>query len=362
MNRNQLNFTVGPVMMDDRLRLENSEQVPYFRTQEFSAITKESEAMLTALLNAQEGSRAVFMTGSGTASMEAAVLNLFTKNDKVLVVNGGSFGERFLKLCTVLGIPCTEVHLPYGRPLTRTDLEPFANKGYTALIMQHNETSTGVLYDLAMAGTFCKEQKLFFLVDAISSFLADPLDITAFNIQAVITGSQKALALPPGMSFLVLTPSAQERVLGHTVPSLYFNLADYLSDGERGQTPFTPAVGIMLLLHTRLSSIMEQGGATALISQTAELAQYFRNGISKLPFAQFSPAPSNALTALSSTTGKSAYEIFTLMKDRYQIFICPNGGDLKDKIFRVGHIGHITKKNMDTLLDAFHDLHMTGEL
>ncbi|MCR5290547.1 MAG: aminotransferase class V-fold PLP-dependent enzyme [Treponema sp.] len=362
MNRNMLNFTVGPVMMDDTLRLENSEQIPYFRTPEFSAIMKENESYLCQFLDAPKDSRMIFMTGSGTASMEAAVMNVFTAQDKVLVVNGGSFGHRFVELCTIHGIPFTEIHLNYGEPLTQKHLDAFNNQGYTGLIMQHHETSTGVLYDLSMVGAFCKKNNIFLLVDAISSFMADPLSMQQDAIGAVIMGSQKAMALPPGLSFICATPKAIQRITSHKVSSLYFNLADYLTNGERGQTPFTPAVGTLLLLHTQLKKIAEQGGVATIIKHTQEIAQYFRDGIKDLPLKNYSVSPSNAVTALTSTTGKSAYDIFTEMKDKYQIYICPNGGELKDLIFRVGHIGYITKQALDTLLAALHDMHKHGAL
>src|SRR5574344_209289 len=270
MNRNLLNFTVGPVMMDAELRLENSEQVPYFRTPEFSKIMEENESYLCKYLNAEQGSRTVFMTGSGTASMEAAVMNLFTSKDKVLVVNGGSFGHRFVQLCEIHKIPFTEIHLEYGELLTQKHLQKYENQGYTGLLIQHHETSTGVLYDLNMVGKFCKKNNIFLLVDAISSFMANELDMQKWNIDAVIMGSQKAVALPPGISFIVLNKKGLDRVNSNKVDSMYFDLKDYLLNGERGQTPFTPAVGILLLLHTRLLQIEKDGGVKSIVDHTAK--------------------------------------------------------------------------------------------
>ena len=252
MNRNILNFTVGPVMMDDTIRLENAEQIPYFRTSEFSEIMKENEKYLCKYLNAPLNSRAVFMTGSGTSSMEASIMNFFTTKDKVLVVNGGSFGHRFVQLCQIHEIPFTEIHLEYGQKLTKEILEKYNGKDYTGMILQHHETSTGVLYDLNLVGKFCKKNKLFLLVDAISSFMADEINMQKNNINAVIMGSQKAMALPPGLSFIVADEVGVNKINTNNVKSMYFNLKDYLKDGERGQTPFTPAVGTLLLLNTRL--------------------------------------------------------------------------------------------------------------
>ena len=362
MDRNMLNFTVGPVMMDDYLLKENAEQVPYFRTPEFSEIMKENEKLLCEFVNAPSGSRAVFITGSGTASMEASVMNFFKKDDKLLVVNGGSFGHRLVELCEIHNLDFTEIKLEYGKPLTEEILLKYENAGYTGLLMQQHETSTGVLYDLNMAGSFCKRNNMFLLVDAISSFLADELDMQEMNVDAVIMGSQKAVALPPGMSFIVLGKKALERVQNNKMNTMYFNLQDYLKNGERGQTPFTPAVGVLLLLNTRLKNIKNNGGAKAVIAHTREIARYFRDGIKDLPFKIFPSSPASAVTALTSTNGKSAFDIFTKIKDDYKIFICPNGGELKDLIFRVGHIGSISKEQVQVLLDAFHQMNDNGEL
>lgn len=356
-----LNFSVGPVQMNDTIRLQGSEQIPYFRTKEFSSIVLENEKLMAEFLNAPN-SRTIFMTGSGTSSMEAAVLNLFTAEDKVLVVNGGTFGKRLIQLCEIHGINYTEIKLDYGQQLTAQKLAEYDGKNYSAMLLQHHETSTGVLYDLNMVGAFCKKNGLFLCVDCISSFLANSIDMTEMNIDAAIMGSQKAVALPPGMSFITMNEKALDRVQKNTVKSLYFDLKIYLKDGERGQTPFTPAVSVLLQLNTRLKQIKEDGGAESAIKKVESLAEYFRNGIKDLPLKIFCESPANAVTPLTLTDGKSAYDVFLKLKDRYNIYVCPNGGDMAEKIFRVGHIGYIKKDEIDLLLNALHELNQQGEL
>ena len=354
-----INFTVGPVQMDAETRRIGAEQVPYFRTPEFSAVMLENEKLLCQLFDAPDNSRVIFMTGSGTASMEGGVMNFFTQEDKVLVVNGGSFGHRFVELCQIHQIPFTEIHLEYGMPLTSEILNEYDNKGYTGMILQHCETSTGILYDMQLVSNFCKKNHCFLFVDAISGFLADKLSMKEMHINAVITGSQKALSLPPSMSFTVFDAEAQKRCAQNEVKSLYFNYAEYLKNGERGQTPFTPAVGTLLQLNDKLKRIAQEGGIHHANDAMKERAEYFRNKIKHLPFKIFTPenATSNCVTALAPIhDGVSAYRIFEILKDEYNIWICPNGGDLAEKVFRVGHIGHITKQEIDTLIVAFEDL------
>ncbi len=356
-----LNFTVGPVQSCEAVREIGYEQVPYFRTPEFSEIMLENERLMKEFAGAGEGARAVFMTGSGTASMEAVVMNVFTGADKLLAVNGGSFGHRFVELCMLHGIPFTEISLLPGEPLTADRLAPYEKKGYTGFLVNVCETSTGVLYDMEMIADFCKRNGIFLAADAISSFLADPFDMEALNAGVMITGSQKALACPPGISVIVLSAEAVERIGKNPTKCMYLDLKNALKNGERGQTPFTPAVGILRQIHVRLKEIKNSGGAAAEQKRIGAIAADFREKVKELPFEQFSGAPSNAVTSLQPLHG-SAYGIFTRLKDEYGIWICPNGGDLAETVFRVGHIGMLTEKDNTTLVEAMRDMQKRGLL
>lgn len=354
-----LNFTVGPVMSSDMVRAIGQEQVPYFRTSEFSELVLECERILTEFAGAPEGSRSLFITGSGTASMEATVMNVFSTSDKVLVVNGGSFGHRFVELCELHDIPHVSIDLQLGQPLTAEHLAAYENQGFTGFLVNMHETSTGVLYDMPMISDFCKRNGLFLVVDAISAFLADPFNMQELDAQVMITGSQKALACPPGISIIVLSPKAVERVNNTKSRCMYFDLKDALKNGERGQTPFTPAVQTIRQIHARLKEIKANGGVASEVARMTMLANDFRSKIADLPFEIFSPSMSNAVTSLHPLNA-SAHQIFLTMKDEYNIWICPNGGELKDRVFRVGHIGCLTPEDNTTLVNAFKDMQKRG--
>lgn len=358
MNK-MLNFTVGPVMSSEAVRTIGAEQVPYFRTPEFSELMFENEQLVKKFAKADDDARVVFITGSGTASMEASVMNLFSKQDRVLVVNGGSFGERFCQICKIHDIPFTEIRPKFGHGVTVEMLTPFEGQDYTGFLVNLDETSTGVLYDIKLISDFCKRNNIFLVVDSISSFLCDPFNMKELDVQVMITGSQKALACPPGISLIVLSEKAVERVYAHQVKSLYFDLKDALDNGERGQTPFTCAVGILRQINMRLKEIEAAGGVESENKKIGDLAQDFRDKIKGLPFEIVSDSLPNAVTPLHPTTA-SAYDIFTILKDEYNIWICPNGGNLKDKVFRVGHIGALTKEDNTTLVNAFKDLQKRG--
>lgn len=356
-----LNFTVGPVMSSENVRKIGAVQVPYFRTPEFSKIMLENEALMKKFTKAPRGSRVVFITGSGTASMEASIMNVFDKHDRVLVVNGGSFGHRFVELCEIHNVPYTEIKLNAGKSLKQDMLRAYENAGYTGFVVNVHETSTGVHYDIDIISEFCKRNNLFLVVDAISSFLADPFDMAALNVGLMITGSQKALACPPGVSVIVLSPQGVERVEKHKCSCIYFDLKDALKNGERGQTPFTPAVGILLQINARLREIDDNGGVDAELKKIAALANDFRNKIRDLPFEIVSESMSNAVTPIHPLTA-SAKDIFNILKDEYEIWICPNGGELAETVFRVGHLGSLTIEDNTTLVNAFKDLQKRGLL
>jgi len=352
-----INFTVGPVQSSDAVRAIGAEQVPYFRTAEFSELMLENERLVKKFAHSTDDSHVVFLTCSGSGGMETAIMNCLTKEDKVLVINGGSFGERFVELLRLHEIPFTEIKLEKGKALKLEQLSPYEGKGYTAFLLQKHETSTGVHYDIKMVSDFCKRNGCFLIVDTISTFLTDSFDMAALDVGVMITGSQKALACPPGIAVMVLAPSALERIWKTKCSCQYFDLKLALKNQERGQTPWTPAVGVLRQINVRLKEIDESGGDKAEVERTARLAQYFRNKLKEynLPFEIFSESLSNAVTPLHPTT-QSAFEIFLKIKDEYGMWVCPNGGDMKNTVFRVGHIGYLTEKDYDQLIAAFVDL------
>lgn len=350
-----LNFTVGPVMCSDEVCAVGGEQVPYFRTPEFSALMLENEQLMLKFAKAPRGSKTAFMTNSSTGSMEAVVMNCFSASDKVLVIDGGSFGHRFVELCEIHEIPHTVLHLNHGQKLMKERLYEYDGKGFNGLLVNIDETSTGVLYDAEMIGEFCRLNGIFYVCDCVSAFLADPFDMAHCGADVMITGSQKVLACPPGISIIVLAPRAVERVTTRKVKSMYFNLADALKNMERGQTPFTPAVGILRQINTRLKEIEAAGGADVEIARVAAQADDFRQKIKELPFELIAESPANGVTSIHPQNA-DAYRIFEILKNEYGIWICPNGGEMKSTVFRVGHIGHLTHEDNTTLINAMKDM------
>ena len=344
-------FTPGPVKMSEEILEIGAKQTPYFRNNKFSQVTFNCEKGLLEMVNAPEGSRVIFLTASGTAGMESAVINLLTKDDNALVVNGGGFGNRFVQICQTHKIPHTDFKVENTNLYNIKELAP--KEEYSSLIVNAHETSVGHLYDLDAMGEYAKENGLFFIVDAISMLVTDPIDMSGQNIDVIIASSQKGLALPPGLTMVILSPKAIQRV--QDINNLYFNFKDYLRNGERGQTPYTPAVTIMLQLEARLNQIKRRGGVGQTIQRAKDIAQYFRASIADLPLKFYTPYMPNAMTTLTPTDDKSAMDIVKDLEDRYKVMVCPNGGAERDIIFRVSHMGEMTRAYVDVLINAMYE-------
>lgn len=342
-------FTVGPVdMYEDTLKI-GGEPIPYFRTSEFSDIMFDTENKFLSLLYAPKESKLVTLTASGTGAMEATVMNVLSTDDKVLVIEGGSFGKRFGQMCKLHNIPYDAITLEYGVALEADMLLEYDNKGYTALLVNIDETSVAQLYDYKMLGDFCKRNDMYYIVDAISSFLADEFNMKEAGIDVVITASQKALALPPGLSFVVLSPRIiSERVKKLTTTCMYFDFEDYLLNMERGQTPFTPAVGIIIQLHQRITDIYDRGVEDE-INHHREIANTFREMCKLAGFVVPSYPKSNAVTPIEIPEGR-ALEVFNVMKDTYGKMLTPCGGPLAGKILRIGHLGNMSMDDYKELI------------
>ncbi|MDR3305878.1 MAG: aminotransferase class V-fold PLP-dependent enzyme, partial [Clostridiales Family XIII bacterium] len=356
-------FTLGPVEMYPETLALCGRPLPYFRTQAFSDIVLDCARRLKRLTGAPAGSEVFFLTASGTGAMEAAVANLFDRDDHLCIVDGGSFGHRFTEICARHGIPYSALFLPFSAETMAGAAEPGAAEPDeaepdeerlrrfvraqargTGFLINLHETSTGRLYDLAPVSELCRERDMLLVVDAISAFLADELDMAGSGIDVLILSTQKALALPPGMSAVILSPDALRRMNRVRPFSLYFDFKDYAANGARGQTPFTPAVGILMALQQRLLSIEQSGGAAASIRGISALAADFRARARMLPAALPRYPLSNACTPLLFPRGGAA-ETYRILAQEYDVWLNPNGGEHKDRILRVGHLGNLTESD-----------------
>ena len=354
----KLLFTPGPVMMCPETISAGAIQIPYFRNKSFSDLLLGIEAALLHLVSAPNGSRAVFITGSGTAAMEAAVLNFIAPNSLVAIVNGGTFGQRFVDICGRHDRRSCEIKVDRD---TLNDGRALANvsKHVDALLINAHETSIGHLYDLGATSTFCKEQDCLHIVDAVSLFGTDPVEMTSSKIDILILSSHKGLAVAPGIAMLVMSPKALDRMI-KCAGSYYLDVGAMLADGIRGQTPFTPAIGILLQMDQRLKKLVETG-IQASIDKAGHLARHFRSNIAHLPLRNYSRSMPNAMTALEVVNATpSARCIVDILDSQYGLVVAPNGGSLCDLVFRVSHMGDVGMGDVDLLVSALKQI--TGKV
>lgn len=344
-------FIVGPVEMYDCIKEVYTKTHPYFRTEEFGTIVKNNLKRLSNLLGNFVENSLIYLTMSGTGAMEAVVENCTYKNDKVLVINGGTFGHRFCELLKHHNIEYSSIDLNFGEPLSLNHLELYQNQNYTMLFVNLHETSTGQLYDISMISDFCKKNNLELVVDAISTFLADDYDMEKYSIDITILSSQKGLCLSPGLSFVSMSKRMINKILNNSKTITKYNdFKDYLKNITRGQTPYTPAVNIMYELEAMLDFIDEQGGKEKWLSEIAQKCQYFRDKAKE--FGLIIPASyslSNMLTPVICEN-VNANELVKYLRDKYELCVNPCGGELADRLFRVAHIGNTTKEDIDELL------------
>ena len=350
-------FTVGPVAMYRQTFEITGKQTPYFRTAEFSKTMLETEKSIYTLLNAPNGSKTAFLTTSGTGAMEATLINLAKPEDNFLVITGGTFGYRFSELCDIHHIKHQKLELAFDEVLTEAHLSAYENKGFTGLLVNIHETSTGQLFNAKMLSEFCKKENLLFVIDAISSFLADPLDMSDVAAGAIIFSSHKSMALNPGISCVVISPKAYaERVKGNKTKVLYLDFNNHINDLTRGQTPFTPAVNVALTMHDMLESICKSG-INAKIEQTRNIALDFRHKIKAIETIKVPSFPlSNALTPLVFSDGQ-AKKVYELLCNKYGLMLTPNGGELANKVLRMGHIGNHSMTENDEVIAALKEIY-----
>ncbi len=342
-------FTPGPVAMEKHILAIGAQQPPYNRTDKFSELTHEILNGLSYVF--QTSAPVAILTGSGTAAMEAAVLNFLNTSDNVLIVNGGTFGQRWCNLCDIHQVPFKELTLDSGKDVDLEQLnQRLGCEKFTAILINAHETSTGQLYDIESISRVARNFGLFTIVDAISTICADQFLMDEWCIDVAILSSQKALALSPGLSFVAMSTRALARLKETPPKTLYLNLQDYLTNQERGQLPYTPAISLLLQLHRRLLDI-QAATLPEIILQHKKRADVFRHGINGCPFQILSARQSNAMTALWCKDS-NAIEIVQMLRDVYNIEVTPNGGNLQHHVFRVSHMGAQSYSDITELING----------
>lgn len=331
---------VFPGNIEDSILQIGGKPFPYMRTEQFSELVKDSERMLLELIHCPSG-RVIIYTASGTGAMDAVVTNYVSRFNKAFIIAGGSFGYRWKSLCEYYGCANEVFEVPFAQDIDYSLLEAkVAACRPDVFLCQHHETSTGQLYDMEKISAICKQYNVSLVVDAISSFLSDKLDMEALGIDICITSSQKGLNIAPGLSFLFLSSKILDTDFMHK--SYYFDFVENLKNLERGQTPYSPATPLFLQLHARLQ-IDINIGVEKLIASVRSKALYFRELCRCNGWEIPAQVPSNCITGFFV---KKNGDILFKELLKQDIFIMPGG---TPDYFRVSHLGVQTNEDLNEL-------------
>lgn len=336
---------VFPGNIDESIMAIGARPFMYMRTDAFSEINKESEKLLLELIHCT-GGRSIIYTGSGTGAMSAVVENYCTTKKKAFVIDGGSFGHRWFQLCKYYGVPVVDYTVPFAKDIDYSDLEKrVAVEQPDVFLCQHHETSTGQLFNLKEISRICHKYNVSLVVDVISTFLAEELNMDELDIDICITSTQKGLNIPPGLSVLFFSKNLDGYTFNHK--GYYWDFDNNFSNLKRGQTPFSPATILYLQLHARLKQLQAEGGERKNIEEVKHRALYFRGLCKKYGWDVPAENPSMAITGFQ-TSDTVERKVFKGLIAKYDTFIMPGS---VPGFYRVSHMGLQTDKELDQLAE-----------
>ena len=345
-------FTPGPTPLLPEAQAALSSPALHHRTKAFQAVLDRVRENLKYFFNTEND--VIFFASSGTGAMEAAISNLFSSGDRVVAATAGKFGERWVQLGQAFGLRVETVEAPYGQavPLEkiRGTLARFPD--VQGILFQATESSTGVRQDtegIARLRKLCPQAVL--VVDAITGLGTTELDMDGWGLDVVIGGSQKALMVPPGLSFLSVSQRAWERMETAQLPRYYFDLRKERESARKHDTAYTPATSLLVGLAAALEQI-RQLGRENLIRNAEVLADCTRCAMQALGLKLFAEVPSNALTAVCAPPGISSNDIEKQMNESFGAVVANGQGSMKGKIFRIAHLGYYDFTDMVGVIAA----------
>ncbi len=346
-------FSPGPTMLPPEVQLKMAEPIMHHREPEFEKIFAEIRDGLKYLF--QTKNEVLVFTSSGTGAMEGAVSNILSKGDKALVIRGGKFGERWGEICQAYGIEFIPIDVEWGRAvepkLVQKALE--SDPSIRAVYTQASETSTGVRHPIReMAEITKKYEDKVFVVDAITGIGVFNIPMDEWGIDVLVSGSQKALMLPPGLSFVALSEKAWRLVDQSNLPKYYFDFKKELKSTKKNQSSFTPAISLFVGLRETLHMIRKEG-LEELFRRHEKLARATREAVKALGLELYAPdSPSNAVTAVKIPEGIDGERLKDLFFERFGITVAEGQDRAKGKIIRIAHLGYYEKLDMVMVISA----------
>jgi aspartate aminotransferase-like enzyme len=312
----------------------------HHRTEDFRKAYRSCLADLKEMMGTSHD--VLMFAASGTGAMDAAVSNLFSKGDKVIVCSAGKFGERWAEIAKAYGLDATVLTAPYGDVVTPQRVEAALAQEPAAkgVFVQASETSTGAMHDVEAMGRAISRTGAVFVVDAITGFGTMPLDIDGWGLDVAIGGSQKAFMIPPGLAFMAVSPKAWKLAETATLPHYYFNLKKEKKSGDAGESSWTPSTSLILALAEALRYV-KQIGMPHLIENAQLLARATRAAVQALGLELFAPgSPGSSVTAVKAPAGMDSGIVVKEFRNRFGAIIANGQGVMKGQIFRIAHLGY----------------------
>jgi aspartate aminotransferase-like enzyme len=334
-------FSPGPTPVPERVLLAMAGPVMHHRDPGYEVLFQEVRDGLKYVFQTKQ--EVLVLASSGTGAMEAAICNTLSQGDEALVVRGGKFGERWGEICEAYGVNVTPIDVTWGQAvdpgLIKKALD--AKPAIKAVLVQASETSTGVMHPIKEIADIVKNRtETILIVDAISALGVSDLPMDQWGIDVLVSGSQKALMLPPGLAFIALSAKAWGFAEKSNLPKFYFNLKEELAVAQKNQSQFTPAISLVVGLREALKMFKEEG-LENVFKRHEKLAQATREAVKALGLELLAPtAPSNALTAVKAPEGVDGKKLKKNFEDQFGLIIAGGQSQLKGKIIRIAHIGY----------------------
>ncbi|MDE2825575.1 MAG: alanine--glyoxylate aminotransferase family protein [Gemmatimonadota bacterium] len=355
------NFAPGPTPVPDRVVRKMSAPILTHRSTEFSDLLRQVASGLQYVFQTEND--VLVLTASGSGAMEAAVVNLLSPGDRVLAISGGKFGGRWVELCATFGIDAVTLDVEWGKAADPDEVDRILGEQgpFEAVLATHSETSTGVLHDIEALGRVARGHGCYLVVDAISGLGANELRTDDWYVDIALTGSQKALMIPPGLAFISVSDRAWQRIEESRQPSYYLNLKRARDSFAKGLTPYTPAVSLLMGLDESLR-MMKELGLEEIYRIHERNALVTRAGVAALGLNLFARRPSNVLTSVVMPPGIDGSELLKTIKQECGVTIANGMDHYRGKYIRIAHLGYnVAPSDMIVALTALeHGLSQHG--
>jgi aspartate aminotransferase-like enzyme len=341
----------GPTPIPNEVSLAMAETMIHHRTPQFNKVFEEARQGLKRVFGTKND--VLMLASSGTGAMEAAIANLFSPGDKVLVVNGGKFGERWLNISNAYGLNPIDLKVEWGRAVRVEDIEKQlkAHPDIQGVMVQASETSTTVLHPVKEIAKLTKNGPLF-IVDGVTAVGVLSIPVDDWGIDVMVTGSQKALMLPPGLGFIALSDRAWEKTKKAKLPRFYFDLNLERKNQQKGSGAFTPAVSLIFGARASLN-MMEREGLNRVYARHARMSRATRAAAVALGLKLLAPDdPSPAATGIFLPAGIDADRVLEYLRDKMNVVLAEGQDQLKGKVIRIAHVGYMGAFDVITAITA----------